>query len=98
LQQALVTEQNNMQIGNALNQRNTAQKSIALIERQIQQAQSIYEQTIIQQKQGVASLNDVLVADNTLREMQQSNISAVVDYLKADLELKKLSGQLRIKN
>ena len=98
LQQSLVTEQNDMQIGNALNQRNTAQKSISLTERQIKQAQSIYEQTIMQQKEGIASLNDVLVADNALREVQQSYISAVVDYLKADLELKKLSGQLSIKN
>ncbi|MEO9021212.1 MAG: TolC family protein [Ginsengibacter sp.] len=94
LQQSLVTEQNTMQIGNALNQRNTAQKSISFTERQIKQAQSIYEQTIMQQKEGVASLNDVLVADNSLREVQQSNISAVVDYLKADLELKKLTGNL----
>jgi outer membrane protein TolC len=98
LQQALVTEQNNMQIRNALNQRNTAQKSIAFTEMQINQAQSIYEQTIMQQKEGVATLNDVLVADNALREVQQSYISAVVDYLKADLELKKLTGNLSIKN
>ena len=97
LQQELVTEQNNMQIRNAMNQKNTSQKSIALTERQIKQAQSIYESTIVQQKQGVASLNDVLVADNALREVQQSNISAVVDYLKADLELKKLTGNLSIK-
>ncbi|MBK8712387.1 MAG: TolC family protein [Niastella sp.] len=96
LQQALVTEQNTMQIENAMNQRNTAQKSIGLIEKQIKQSQSIYEQTIIQQKEGVASLNDVLVADNALREVQQSYIAAIVDYLKADLELKKVSGQLRI--
>lgn len=68
-----------------------------LTEKQIQQAQSIYEQTIMQQKEGVASLNDVLAADNALREVQQSYISAVVDYLKADLELKKVSGELRIK-
>jgi OMF family outer membrane factor len=98
LQQSLLTEQNNMQIANALNQRNTAQKSIALIEMQINQAQTIYKQTILQQKEGVASLNDVLVADNALREVQQSYISAVVDYLKADLELKKLTGNLSMKN
>lgn len=98
LQQSLLAEQNDMQIVNALNQRSTAQKSISLTERQIRQAQSIYEQTLMQQKEGMASLNDVLVSDNTLREVQQSNIAAVVDYLKADLELKKLSNQLIIKN
>lgn len=98
LQQALVTEQNTMQIENAFNQKLTSQKSIVLTGKQIQQAKLIYDQTIIQQKEGVASLNDVLMADNALREVQQSYISAVVDYLKADLELKKVSGQLGIKN
>ncbi len=98
LQQVLVTEQNNMQVANALNERNTAQKSIALTEMQIQQAQLIYEQTLMQQKEGLASLNDVLIADNSLREVQQSNIAAIVNYLKADLELKKVCNQLRIKN
>ena len=98
LQQSLVTEQNTMQIENAMSQRYTAQKSIVLTEKQIQQAQSIYDQTIMQQKEGVASLNDVIIADNALREVQQSYLSAIVDYLKADLELKKLTGNLSIKN
>lgn len=98
LQQELIEEQNNMQIENATNQRNTAQKTITLTIKQLEQAKSIYEQTILQQKQGVATLNDVLAADNTLREVQQSYLSAVVDYLKADLELKKLTGNLSIKN
>lgn len=98
LQLELITDQNNMQIGNAMNQKRVAQNSIQLNQMQIKQAQSIYEQTIIQQKQGVANLNDVLMADNALREVQQSYLSSVVDYLKADLELKKLTGNLSIKN
>jgi len=98
LQLELITEQNDMQIGNAMNQKGVAQNSILLNQSQIEQAQSIYEQTIIQQKQGVANLNDVLMADNALREVQQSYLSLVVDYLKADLELKKLTGNLSIKN
>jgi outer membrane protein TolC len=57
-------------------------------------AQTIYEQTILQQKQGTASLTDVLLADNALREAQQTYLSAVIDYLKADLELKKLTGNI----
>lgn len=98
LQLELITNQNTMQIGNALNQKRVAQNSMSLNQSQIKQAQSIYEQTIIQQKQGVANLNDVLMADNALREVQQSYLSSVVDYLKADLELKKLTGNLSIKN
>jgi OMF family outer membrane factor len=98
LQLELIIDQTNMQIGNAMNQKRVAQYSILLNQNQIKQAQSIYEQTIIQQKQGVANLNDVLMADNALREVQQSYLSSVVDYLKADLELKKLTGNLSIKN
>lgn len=98
LQLALVTDQNTMQIDNAMNQKRVAQKSTESNGKQIDQAQSIYEQTIIQQKQGVANLTDVLMADNALREVQQSYLSAVVDYLKADLELKKLTGRLTIMN
>jgi outer membrane protein TolC len=41
-----------------------------------------------------------LLADNALREAQQTYLTTVIDYLKADLELKKLTGnisKLRIK-
>ena len=69
-------------------------KSIETTSEQVKLAQTIYEQTIFQQKQGTASLTDILLADNALRDAQQSNLSAIIDYLKADLELKKLSGKL----
>ena len=56
-------------------------------------------QTVLQQKQGTASLTDVLLADNALREAQQNYLNAVIDFLKADLELKKLTGSITsIKN
>ncbi|HTN09252.1 TolC family protein [Agriterribacter sp.] len=98
LQLELIAGQNDMQIGNAMNQKKVAQNSMSLNQSQIEQAQSIYEQTIIQQKQGVANLNDVLMADHALREVQQNYLSLLVDYLKADLELKKLTGNLSITN
>lgn len=98
LQLQLVTEQNAMQIENVKRQRTVAQKSIETNTSQIKLAQAIYEQTILQQKQGTASLTDVLLADTALREAQQNYLSAVVDYLKADLELKKLTNQILIKN
>jgi OMF family outer membrane factor len=50
---------------------------------------------VLQQKQGTATLTDVLLADNALREAQQNYLSAVVDYLKADLEIKKLTGAIK---
>lgn len=98
LQIQIVTDQNAMQIENARRQRTVAQKSIETNTSQIKLAQTIYEQTVLQQKQGTASLTDVLLADTALREAQQNYLSAVVDYLKVDLELKKLTNQIKIGN
>ncbi|WP_322969435.1 TolC family protein [Faecalibacter sp. LW9] len=95
LQAQLIGDKNKMEIENATRQRNTAQQTVINTENQIALAQSIYEQTILQQKQGTATLTDVLLADNALREAQQNYLSAVVDYLKADLELKKLTGTIK---
>lgn len=94
LQFGLLTEQNNMQVENAKLQRMVAKKAVETTTEQIKLAKTIYEQTILQQKQGTASLTDVLLADNALREAQQTYLSAVIDYLKADLELKKLTGNI----
>jgi OMF family outer membrane factor len=94
LQYGLLTEQNNMQVENAELQRMVAKKSVETTTEQIELAKTIYEQTILQQKQGTANLTDVLLADNALREAQQTYLSAVIDYLKADLELKKLTGNI----
>ncbi len=96
LQFGMLTEQNNMQVENAKLQREVAKKTVETTTEQIQLAQTIYEQTVLQQKQGTASLTDVLLADNALREAQQTYLSAVIDYLKADLELKKLTGNILI--
>lgn len=94
LQYELLTQQNNMQAENAKLQRKVAQKSVETTMQQIKLAQIIYEQTLLQQKQGIASLTDVLLADSALREAQQAYLSAVIDFLKADLEIKKLTGNI----
>lgn len=98
LQISLVTDQNNMLIENANRRRAVTQKTIANTLSQIDLARTVYEQTSLQQKEGTANLTDVLLADNTLREAQQNYLSAIVEYLKADLELKKLTGNITIKN
>ena len=94
LQQSLIAEQTNMQIDNARQQRLVAQHSMETTRSQIALGQSVYGQTILQQAQGTAGLPDVLLADNALREAQQNYLMAVVEYLKADLELKKLTGNI----
>lgn len=94
LQLNLLTDQNALQVRNATLQRAIARNAVATTEEQARLAQTIYNQTLLQQKQGAATLTDVLLADNALREAQQSYLNAVIDYLKADLELKRFSGNI----
>ena len=96
LQFGMLSEQNNMQVENAKLQREVTKKTVETTTEQIQLAQTIYEQTVLQQKQGTASLTDILLAENALREAQQTYLTAIIDYLKADLELKKLTGNISI--
>lgn len=98
LQAQLISEKNEMEIENAIRQRKIAENTIINTENQIELAKTIYDQTILQQKQGTASLTDVLLADNALREAQQNYLNAIIDFLKADLEFKKLTGTISIKN
>lgn len=94
LQIQLMNDKTKMEIENNTRQKNIAQQTVLNTENQINLAQSIYEQIILQQKQGIASLTDVLLADNALREAQQNYLSAIIDYLKTDLKLKKVTGTI----
>ena len=98
IQIELLSEQNSMYVQNATMQRMIALKLFSTSSEQIKLAQVVYDQATLQLSQGTASLTDVLLADNSLREAQQTYLTALVDYLKADLELKKLTGNISIKN
>lgn len=98
LQAQLISDKNEMEIQNSIRQRTIAQSTIADTENQIELAKTIYEQTILQQKMGTASLTDVLLADNALRESQQNYLNAIIDFLKADLEFKKAAGTILVRN
>ncbi len=94
LQLDLLNEQNNIQIINAKKQRELALQTILNTSTQIKIAKSVYDNTVMQQKQGVANITDVLMADSKLKQAQQDQITAIINYLKADLELKKLTGNI----
>lgn len=98
LQTKLVSDKNKMEIGNFERQKTIAAKSIMGTENQIELANTIYENTQLMQKKGTASITEVLLADNSLRESQQNYINAIIDYLKADLKLRKLSGKIHSEN
>lgn len=92
LQASLISEKTTLEIENTTRIRAVARKTITLTENQIELAQNIYNQTVLQQTQGTANLTDILLADNALREVQQDYLAALIAYLKADLSLKNLTG------
>jgi len=95
LQQELVADKKEMEINNAKLQLAISKKNIQTRKAQVELAQKIYDQTILEQKHGVAGLTDVIMADNSLRQAQQDYLQAEIDYMKADLELKKITGHLK---
>ncbi|MFT5859707.1 MAG: outer membrane protein TolC [Flavobacteriaceae bacterium] len=94
LQVALIDEQNEMLIENSKMKKATAILTVETSLLQIDMAKSIYDNTELQRQNDVSTLNDVLMADTALREAQQNYLTAIIDYLKADLELKNLTGNI----
>lgn len=90
----LLNDKQNVQIENAQMQYDVASSNLLNSKSQLTLAETIYSKTLIQQKEGVASLTDILLSDNTQKEAQQNYLSALVDVMKADLELKKVSGNI----
>ncbi|MDP3645123.1 MAG: TolC family protein [Bacteroidota bacterium] len=99
IQKELVTEKSKLDLINAEMQYSLANQTIATVNTQIKLAKKIYNNTVLQNKQGVATITDLLLADNSLREAQQNYIVAIVNLRKAELEYKRVTGNLiSIKN
>jgi OMF family outer membrane factor len=97
LQISLAESQNEMQSQNAVIQKSVTLGLVESNNKQIEQAQKIYNQSVIQLKEGVANLTELLLADNALREAQNNYLTSIIDYMKADLELKKIKGNISTK-
>ncbi len=97
LQTEQLQAQSDLQLANAILQRGVAQANISTMQKQIELADSVYRQTLAQHQQGTATLADIILADNALREAQANDLNALVEYLKADLEWKRASGSLKIR-
>lgn len=94
-----LNDQTNLQTTNATNDKIVSFQTVKNAEKQLALAEKVYTQTLLQLKEGTTSLTEVLLADNTFRENQQNYLAAVITYFKADLELKKLTGNFKsIKN
>jgi outer membrane protein TolC len=91
-----LTDRTAIQLTNAQEQKLTATSTMQNYTAQSELAQNVYQQTLLQHREGTASLTEVLLADNELRKTQQNYVNALIDYLKADLELKQISGNISI--
>lgn len=99
IQKEQVTEKSKLDLINADMQYTLATQNIATVDAQIKLAEKIYNNTVLQNKQGIANITDLLLADNTLREAQQNYIVGLVNLRKAELEYKRVTGNLiSIKN
>jgi len=99
IQKELVSEKSKLDLINAEMQYALANQNITTVDNQIKLAKKIYTNTVLQNKQGVANITDLLLADNSLREAQQNYIVAMVNLRKAELEYKRVTGNLiTIKN
>jgi OMF family outer membrane factor len=94
LQRDFVNEQTFVLSQNAKQQQEQAKQQLLTNLSQIAFAESVYQRTLLQQREGIASLTEVLLADNALRDSQQQYLSAMIEYLTATLEIKKLNGTL----
>lgn len=90
----IIKDKNKIEIENAINVRQSSLNQIENSKANVDLADNIYKQTLLQHGQGLANITDILLADNTLRQSQQEYLSNLIDYLKSDLEYRKLTGNL----
>lgn len=86
-----------LEFENALLKLNAAYSNILQTEKQVNFAQEIFNQTMEEYQQGLANLTEVTMSDSELQQAQMNYLNAVIEYLKADLSLKKLSGNFELK-
>jgi outer membrane protein TolC len=94
IQKEMATEKSKLDLINSEIQYSLATRNIETVNMQIKLAKKIYSNTVMQNKQGVANITDLLLADNSLRDAQQSYIVALVNLRKAELEHKRVTGNL----
>ena len=79
---------------NAVDNFNNNMTSLDFQNRNLAQANILYNQKLLEYKNGLASLNDLISVDNTLKSAQANYINAIINSELAALDLKKANGLL----
>ncbi|QHT71271.1 TolC family protein [Rhodocytophaga rosea] len=90
-----LTKQNiNLEVSNSLTQyRNTLQR-IESEQQNVQLAQEVYEVTQLEFREGVGTSTDVVEAETSLRQAQNTYITTLLDLYTARLDLERAKGNL----
>lgn len=94
IQKEQITEKTALDRINAEMQYALANRNVTVTDDQIELAARIYENTILQNQQGLASMTDLLLADTELREAQQNYIVALINLRRAELEYLRATGNI----
>ncbi len=94
IQKEIIAEKTRLDQINAGMQYTLASTTLETVNAQIGLARKIYDNTVLQNQQGMANITDLLLADNSLREAQQNYIVALINLRKAELEYKLVTGNL----
>jgi OMF family outer membrane factor len=94
VQKELLAEKTSLERINAEMQYELAKSNISTTKEQIGLADKIYQNTVLQNQEGLAGMSDILLTDNALREAQQNYLNALVELRKAELEYKRATGNI----
>jgi len=93
---ALEQDRSDLELINAQLRWSNAKKNMSLTNEQMLFAKEILGQTLEEYKNELAGLTEVLLAENELQQAQQNYLTSIVEFLKADLALRKHSGNFEL--
>lgn len=94
VQSRQVRESISMDIANARNKFLVEQQNLSTNRGQVALAEKVYTQTQLQFKEGTVDLTEVVQAENSLRDAQNTYLTTLVNLRTAELDWKKATGSL----
>lgn len=94
LEKEFIEDQNALEIQNARNNQTIALQQLEVNLLQIELAQEIFNDVMKLHENSLASTVDIIQAENELRQTRLNYLTSITECIKADIELKKLTGNL----
>ncbi|HRP88754.1 MAG TPA: TolC family protein [Edaphocola sp.] len=73
---------------------NRAERTISINNQNMELAREVYDNVSLQTKEGLASLTDLLNAENAYQQAQSNYIQSLLDYYLAEIEVRKANGSI----